>query len=274
MAFGGEDAESYYDEGVTASMRGDIERAIECFNKTLELDKDFISAYHQLAKCEMRKGRFEQAIALLERVIRAKPKQIPPRLDLGHALLQTGRTKEARRIFQEVSNVEPANSRALLGLAETAFQEGSWKEAMELAGQSQAISGPNFTALYLRGRAARLAGDLVTAQQCLDDADKLLGQSIELTPDQPEGYFLRGEVHFAKEHYAAALDHFRSSYERASEGRVYTAYGMPFRKLDLLIKQGLCLQRLDRRAQAREIGELVLEKDPDNKLGKALKELD
>ncbi len=37
MAFGGDDAESYYDEGLTASMRGDLVRAVQNFEKTIHL---------------------------------------------------------------------------------------------------------------------------------------------------------------------------------------------------------------------------------------------
>ena len=35
MVFGGETADSYYDEGVTASMKGDVAQAVRHFKKAL-----------------------------------------------------------------------------------------------------------------------------------------------------------------------------------------------------------------------------------------------
>ena len=68
MAFGGETAESFYDEGLTASMKGDIERAQQLFEKTIRLDRHFTAAYHQLAKCHLRKGEAERALQIARKI--------------------------------------------------------------------------------------------------------------------------------------------------------------------------------------------------------------
>lgn len=274
MAFGGEDAESYYDEGLTASVKGDMARASACFEKALQLDPQLTAAAHQLAKCALRTGDRERAIHLLTRVIRSRPNQIPPRLDLGGALLESGRFPQARQVFAEILAAEPDNGRALLGLAQVEFSGGNWQKAAGYARASLAHSGPNFPALFLLGRAARLAGDMADATEALGRADALIEQSLELNPEQPEPYFLRGEVHFAREDFSTAMDCYRSAESRTEGDRTYSAYGETFTRCDLLAKLGMCYHRLGKNDRARELGGRVLEIDPNHKLGRFLVSLE
>ena len=69
MAFGGESAESYYDEGLTASMKGDMAHAIGYFRKAIQLDRGFLAAQHQLGRALTRIGRNEDAVGLLREVV-------------------------------------------------------------------------------------------------------------------------------------------------------------------------------------------------------------
>ena len=45
MAFGGETADSYYDEGLTASMKGDLRGAIAHFEKAIQLDNSMATPF-------------------------------------------------------------------------------------------------------------------------------------------------------------------------------------------------------------------------------------
>lgn len=270
MAFGGEDAESYYDDGLTASMKGDLEQAVKCFEKALELDKDYHAAHHQLGKCFLRRGETDKAIERFRYVVFNKPKQIPPRLDLGIAYLQAGQLDRARKHFSEIAAVDSMNSRAYLGLAQVDFDEGKWMSAVENTQVALMHGGANFPALFLRGRAARLSGDLNLAKQSLEEADTLLEKSIELNPDSPESYYLRGEVNFAREQFSTALDCFRDAEDRADAEKTYTAFGESFTLLDMIAKRALCLQRMGRDERAREAAQTVLDKDPHHGLARSV----
>lgn len=272
MAFGGEDAESYYDEGLTASMRGDMARAIQHLEKAIHLDNSFRAAYHQLAKCYQRLGDGAKAVHLLQQVVRSQPASIPARLDLGAAHLATGNTTAAREQFSYVVDAQPEHGRGYLGLAQVAFHEGAWDGAMQLAQQARLYSASNFAVLYLLGRAAKLSGNLNLSQEVLKEADSLMEKSIELSPSQPEGYFLRGEVAFAGEQFSTALEHYRAAEDRADRSKVYSAFGENFGYVDILAKEALCYQRLDRPDRARELGGRIVEINPHHKLGQSLKE--
>lgn len=272
MAFGGENAESYYDEGVTANMKGDTASAVRHFQRAIELDPTLLTARHQLGKCYVRMGEIRKGAELLQEVCAAQPRQVPARVDLGYALLELNKIDKARTLFSDVTAFKPDNGRAQLGLAYCAFQEGNWDAAMALAQTAVVVGGANFASLYLLGRAAGLAGNLEVSVESLRRADAVIEKSIETNPDQPEGYYLRGEVYYALEDFAKALDHFRSAEDRAQFGKQYVSYNERFTRIDIMAKRGFCLLRLGRREAAREVGEHILANDPNNRLGQTLRE--
>ena len=273
MAFGGENAESYYDEALTASMKGDLARAVACLEQAIRLDRNFMPAVHLLGKCYLRMGDGSRAAAILHEVVLKRPDQIPPRIDLGYAMLRMGEAAEAARQFKQVVALDPSNGRAQLGLAHVRMQEGDWQGALAVASAAGKCAGRNVSVLFTLGRAAKLAGDAIQAQTALEEADALLEKSVELNPHQPEGYYLRGEVAFVLDKVATALELFRAAEQRAEKGRTYTAFGESFIYPDILAKQGLCLQRLGRNEAARELGRRALEVDPAHKIGQALRYL-
>ncbi len=262
MAFGGENAESYYDEGLTASMKGDVARAITFFEQAIRLDNTLVAAYHQLGRCHIRLGDPAKAVTLLQQVVRARPRQVPPKLDLAQALLDQGQTEKARDIYAQVLDLKAGDARAKLGLAQCAFAAANWEVAVNIA-RTVADESGGFAALYLLGRAARFAGQEELANTSLKRADLLLERQIESTPMQPEAHYLRGEVCVGQDKLADALEHYRAAEERADAGKVYLAYGERFGKLDILMKRALCLKKLGRDEAARELADQILKENPD-----------
>ncbi len=267
MVFGGETAESYYDEGVTAALKGDVEQAVHFFQRTIEMDPRFLAAYHQLGRCYARLGRLDEAIDLFVRVIKEKPNQLPLRIDLGNALLESGKLREAEQIFNEVLTVKPDHQRAQLGLAQSAYHQERWEEAMRMARAASMMGQPHFSTLYLLGRSALLAGHHVIAEEALKSASHQVDQMIETSPDHPEGYFLRGEILFMHKKFAEARDAFDAAMNRAKPKIQYVAYGEHFGLLEILARLGTCYQHMGAQEQAKTMGERILTLDPANKAG-------
>jgi tetratricopeptide (TPR) repeat protein len=270
MAFGGDNADSYYDEGLTASMKGDTVQAIRHFENAIKLDSTHAAAYHQIGRCYHRLGRTQKAADILSSVVKKRPGQIPPRLDLAYALLDLGHVEQAQRLFSEVASAKPEQHRAQLGLAYCAFQQGQWEAAMSLAQAAVTLGGSNFGAYYLLGRAARLADRPDIGSEALKKAEALIGRSIESSPDQPDGYYLRGEVYFTQENFSKALEDFRLAEERMKPEQYYSAFNEHFTRVEVLARQGVCLQKLGRVGEARQAGEAIVALDAEHALGKML----
>ena len=270
MAFGGESAESYYDEGLTASMRGDLPQAIAHFEKAIHLDNTFAGAYHQLGKVYFRLGQTDNAVQLLKQVVGAKPKLMPPKLDLAYALIEQGQTEAARQLFIEVIAIKPGNTRATLGMSLCAYHEGQYGVAIQGVQELVTLGGANFAAYYLLARAAKAGGNTLTMEEAIIEASKFLDNSIDAAPDAPEGYYLRGELCRMKEEIPNALDAYRAAEDRSEDQRFYTSYGEHFTKADILVRRGECLEYLGQKESAREMGEKAIKLDPNHKIGKRL----
>ena len=270
MVFGGETADSYYDEGVTASMKGETAAAIRHFEKALQLDPYHVASCHQLGRCHQRQGKLQQAVECFYRAIKARPNPLPPRLDLGFALLEGGNGTKALDIFQEVLNRKPDNARAMLGLGCCAFEKGEWDIAFTMATQAVTNGGASFAALYLQARAAQLVGLHEVALTAFDQADALLERSVEGNPDQPELFFLRGELQFARKNFVAALENFQRAIDLIDPAAHYYSYGEHFERPDALERLGMCLLRLERYADAHALAPQILAIRPKSRVAALL----
>lgn len=232
--FGGDNADSYFDEGVTASMRGDLSRAIEYFEKCIRKDNSYSSAYHQLGKVYHRLGNFQKAATFLSQVVSAKPALIPPRVDLGYTQLSLGNTEKARDLFSKVCAEKPGNARAMLGMAHCAYQAGDKLAAIGIAQDTLNVGGANFGTFYLLARAGSEAGRDDVLIEAVNRGDALLAKSIEGAPDQPESYYLRGLLQELCGDLAKAEEYFAQAVERAQPEKNYAAYEEHFGLVDML----------------------------------------
>ena len=74
MPFGGENAESYYDEGLTSAMKGDMDAALEHFSKALKMDPSLSAAEYQIGRCQLRLGQAQKAVQTLTSVLTKMPR--------------------------------------------------------------------------------------------------------------------------------------------------------------------------------------------------------
>jgi tetratricopeptide (TPR) repeat protein len=273
MLFGGENADSYHDEGLTAMVKGDLDRAVQFFSKAIQMDRSHVGAFHQLGRCYLRLGEAQRAVDILSQVLNHKPALVPARLDLGFALIALGNLDGAQEQFRAILSAHPENWRAHLGLAQVCFTQGKFDNAVTLASAARSQGGGTFPTLFLLGRAAKRAGNGMVAEEALNAALALIEKSVELAPDSPDGHFLRGEVCLAQERFAPALEHYRAAEDRVEPNKYYAAFGESYTRLDILARRGLCLQRIGNTEAAKEVGRQILSADANSAVGKTLANL-
>lgn len=262
--FGGENRDSYFDEGVTAAMRGDLARAIDFFEKCIRLDSSYSAPYHQLGKVYHRLGNFQKAAAFLSQVVTSKPAQIPPRVDLGYAHLGLGNTEKAQELFRDVVVQKSDNARARLGLALCAYQSGQKDAAIMLAQEVADAGTAAFGAFYLIARAASECGRQDLVPEAINRATKLIEKSIETSPNQPEGYYLRGLLQELYGDIAKAEEDFQQAVDHAQPGKHYASFEEHFSLGDMLARLAAVQQKRGNATAAQRTLDKLREVDPNS----------
>ncbi|NLN93944.1 MAG: tetratricopeptide repeat protein [Candidatus Hydrogenedens sp.] len=270
MLFGGETAESYYEEGLTASIKGDHEQALDYFRTALKLDPALASAHHQIGKCMIRLGRFEEAKEALIPALKLLGHRPSILADLAQANFLQGDTWVARTIYSEILQLDGNDTRGVLGLALCAFADEQWVTTMNLIQHAMTLGRLHFDAHFLIARAADKSGADETAAFHYRQALEQMDHSLDITEEQVSGYYLRGMVHAAMGSLNDALRDMERALQFAVADKYYFAYSHCFTLIDILVQKGWVLQALNRYTEAKETGTQILALDPENETGKIL----
>ena len=115
------DAEYYYDQGLTAAVRGRTEEAIESLQQAIKLDGSMVPAYHQLGKVYLKSGNFGEAVTYLQAALDRRPQQTAIYVDLGQAYIGARDFDRAQDAFLSGLAIAQNDIRALNGLSTIFF---------------------------------------------------------------------------------------------------------------------------------------------------------
>jgi len=170
----------YYNMGASLAVRGLLERAIYCWQRTLELQPMHPHVHAKLADAFWQRGELPRARKHFSARLRQSPRDFAALLDLVELLLEMGRVEEAGERIATVPRAVAAGS------APVQFGRGIWLAAQQrLAEAADAFAivlqiDPTFPRAHLRMAQIRLtAGKLI-------EAKTHLRSELLLRPDDPQ----------------------------------------------------------------------------------------
>lgn len=177
---------------------GDLNRAIQDYTTSIELDPRSFQAYNNRANALRNAGAFDQAIADYNAALRLRPDIGPIYAGRAAAWQEKGNFRQALADYNEAIRLNPRapfsfNNRGLLWqiVGEYDRSIADFTEAIRLF--------PNYQTAYSnRGESWRLKGDLNLA---LADEDR----AIRMQPRDPLGYLRRGDIYRYKGNLNDAL---------------------------------------------------------------------
>jgi tetratricopeptide (TPR) repeat protein len=102
------DAEVYLKDGKKAAKQGNLELAIENFQKAIEIEPDQpLKIYKSLSQLLVDVNQQEKAIALLKATIDRFPEDASVYLKLGNILAENGKTESALKNYRQAINIDP-----------------------------------------------------------------------------------------------------------------------------------------------------------------------
>src|SRR5574341_1124341 len=102
-------ATELWQEACRYQMAGDLERAMETYRRSIEIDPDFGNPYNDIGVYLMQQDRLAEAIPWLEKAKRApryEPRQFPY-MNLGRIYLRQNRWWQALREFEAAARLAP-----------------------------------------------------------------------------------------------------------------------------------------------------------------------
>lgn len=208
-----------------SDKQGNLDRAIDSFQRVLAQDKNHAAAHAGLARAywlnfdgSSRDSMWlHQALAMGERAVSLDPYLAAARISLGLALNSAGRQDEALQHIQRAIALEPRNGDAYYAAGRVYGSQGKLQEAeaaykKAIEAQPQRLFFDELGSLYFRmGRTK--------------DAIASFRRSIQLTPDCAIGYQNLGAAYYMQGDLAEAASQFQKALQIQPNTNLYANLG-------------------------------------------------
>jgi tetratricopeptide (TPR) repeat protein len=165
---------AYDNLGVALVGRGQIEKAVGQFQKSLSIEPENAEAQNNLGNALLKLDRPDEAVSHLERALALQPRFAQAENNLGNAWLLKGRADEAVAHYQRALGIDPRSVEALNNLGNVALLRGRTADAVGYYDRALVIEPGGSQALNNLGNAYLQMGRLDAAigafQKALDAA--------------------------------------------------------------------------------------------------------
>ena len=122
--------DEHFTLGNTLLELGQLERAISCYRRAIQLQPSYADAYHNLGEVLSVMGNWEEAIAVYRQAIGLKPNFEGSHYGLGKALASVDRREEAIASYRRAIELNPNLAQAYQSLGEVLDSWGRLDEAI------------------------------------------------------------------------------------------------------------------------------------------------
>lgn len=195
---------SISDECFEYLQRGDLERAIDCFNQVIEIDPSNATAFFSRgsAKCDL--GFYESAFLDFDQAIELAPNHAWAFYSRGVAKSNLYRYESALSDFDRAIELDPDHAPFFLKRGDAKYELFLYESALLDYDRTIELAPNNATAFASRGN---VKISLRRHESALFDFDR----AVELNPNYAWAFYRRGVVKFFLHHYESALP----DYDRA-----------------------------------------------------------
>ena len=150
IAAGEADAGMYSELGSSYQKQAAYPKAIEMYQKSLQLDSKNIAILSALALCQAKNGDVQQATITYEQALAMKPNAIQEYKALGDLYLQQNKKDQAMTAYKEYLEKDSSNSALVMTVADFEYKANDFDEAMRYLNmvRGEDAKKPSFLLLY------------------------------------------------------------------------------------------------------------------------------
>jgi Flp pilus assembly protein TadD len=144
--------EAYNNLGIIYQMMGDVDRAFGAYQKATEINPKYEKGYNNLGILLLLKGRYEEALEAFQKALAINPNNIESHINLGILFMKKGQSDEAIESYQKALAIDPLHRETHYNIALLYEQLENFELAIGHYQQFIQLSSKSNSELVLRVR--------------------------------------------------------------------------------------------------------------------------
>ena len=186
-------------EGTEYSKQGDVENAMDCFDKAIEINPLFELPWANKASMLFKLKKYDEALYCVNKALELHPNWTEALKLKGMILINKGRNEEALDVLEKAIKINPEDWSVWDNLGRAYFNLKKYENALKCFDRALKLNPKNHELLYLKGLSLANIGRDEEAINCLNKA-------LELNPDFISALLVKGEILLNRSHYEEALN--------------------------------------------------------------------
>ena len=180
IAAGEADAQMYEAIGIINQKAGACVKAVEYFQKSLQLDPKNVKILSALGQCQAKNGNTNDAVISYEQSVAMNPEAIDDYKTLGDLYMQQKKTSQAISMYKKYLEKRPTNYKVALTVADYLNGQKNYDEAMKYFGMVGGTDAKGAEFLFKYAQACYNAKNFKKASEVLLELAKLTPLNAEV----------------------------------------------------------------------------------------------
>lgn len=103
----GNKAKGWYDKGWDLARQGNLEDAVQCYDKALEINPDYVEAWYNKGLAYIKLSNWGGAVECFDKVIKLQPENEEAWFNKGQALFKKGHYSESIKCYDKALELKP-----------------------------------------------------------------------------------------------------------------------------------------------------------------------
>ncbi|TAL26042.1 MAG: tetratricopeptide repeat protein, partial [Nitrospirae bacterium] len=214
-------AYEYYSKGYAQWTQGDLDKALEYYQKAVSIDPNYENALFELGYINNEKGEYRKAIEYYNKVAVLNPRAKDALNNLGLAYSQLNDIPNAEKWYKKSLELDPNNPLSLNGLGLVMWKDKRYKDA-EYWYKKAIQSDPKYFLAYYN------LGIVYEADKQYDESIKHYIKTLELKPDYANAMINLGLLYETKKKDYSEADYWYQKAVKAEPNSYLVYYNLGF----------------------------------------------
>jgi tetratricopeptide (TPR) repeat protein len=198
--------EAFNNMGSAYDDKGDKDKAIKCYQKAIDIKPDFHEAFYNMGLAYSNKGDKDKAIECYQKAIEIKPDSHDAFYSMGNAYSAKGDKDKAIECYQKAIEIKPDKHEAFCNMGSAYDDKGDKDKAIECYQKAIDIKPDFHEAFNNMGSAYGEKGDKDKAIECYQKAIEIKPDKHDAFNNMGNAYLNKGDNDKAIECYQKAID--------------------------------------------------------------------